>query len=217
MASEEDDFFGEEDDDLDAETLQLLDQAEKQHAAAFSASQLPAATQKNAHRATTEPVKTLPQAHKQFAPNSALSTSNGRLPNASQQQRAVSARPAVQHVNRVQAGPASSQQRQQQQQYTASQQPNRTYNSNQYANAVAGPSTSNYVRRVVKPVYRDDFPNVDIDETGKQYRPRNVSAQPSAAAGANLGATSQPIFDTEKDELKRQLAEVSSTENDLIH
>lgn len=214
MANEEDDYFG-DDDDLDEETLLVLEQAEKQHAA-VAASQAPAiSSNTNALRAASVvPVKAQVQAYPQRRHVSAapLPSQLSRPLNPSQQQRATSttARPQpYQQVNHASAVPPSQHQKQQQKLAPILQQANRTVPSSQYGSAVAGPSTtSTYVRKVVKPVYRDDFPPVEIDETGNRYKPRNVSAHSTTSAAVVNGTASRSAVDTEKEELKRQLAEV---------
>lgn len=205
MANEFDEF---DDDLLDEETLLALDQAEKQHAVAITASQaLPAAS--NSHRAATVPVQPVPQRQ----PNI-----DARAPQASQQQRAASARPI--HQQQVARAVPPSQQQQRQQYALPQQQVIKTDPPHQYGNAAAGPSTSTYARKVVKPVYRDDFPNVDIDESGHRYKPRNNSVHAhstSVNTSATNGVASRPGTDAEKEELKRQLASVGITYSSFLY
>lgn len=223
MANEDDDdFFGDEDFD-EAESLLVLEQAEKQHAASISASQAtqsrhaaPPASSGHS-RATSLPVKPIPQQNRQsYAQRHASavppSQSHYRQPPApSQQQRssAATARPILPSNSQAPQF-LSSQQRQPNQQMFKPPPPVKSYPSNHNANATAGPSR--YTRQPVRPVYKDDFPDVEVDENGKGYRARGSAAPQSTSTAAGLnGHVVKATFDAEKQDLKKQLAEVCTT------
>lgn len=222
MANEQDDDFF-DDDDLDEETLLVLEQAEKHHASiSLTASQAPPASSL-VNRSTSVPVKSLSSQEQRnapaFPPPSQYQSRQYQHQPLASQQRASSARPAVPAVSHAVVQPMHQQQRQQQQppQHFKAPQPVKQYPSSTNGNAVAGPSR--YVaRQPVKPKYKDDFPDVEIDAHGKGYRVRSsASAAPLASASEIVNGhphTSLPNNETES--LRTQLAEVSHTAEWLL-
>lgn len=209
MADDDDeDYFG--GDDIDEDILLAVENAEKHHA-----SQMPAMTSTQHPSSRTNgflaplPTQQWQDQRRQQQQQQQQQTNNypslpqhQRVPSASNHQARPSIEATTSATNSRQLNCGASSH--------ASQA--RTVAESGHDQTVSNVPRPQAFRQPSKPIYQptrqpipvDDFPDVDLDENGKGYRPKravgNVAAQPTSLIEA---------IDTEKEQLKKRLAEVS--------
>jgi hypothetical protein len=225
MANEDEDddyYFG--NDDIDDDMLAVLEQAEKLHATqaptasqqphsqsqrkvaappayANVASRAPGVPVQQPYNARFQPQKqTSAQPFSQTGVNRSAVGGSQQYAAPPQHQYQQPSRQQHQPTNRSVPHPQGSQSR------NASIAPT-SYSHN--GNARAGPSNSQrYARVPQKPTYKDEFPNVDVDETG--YKPRNSkSTLPPSSSQNGSTRPAALVPENEKTQLQQQLEEVS--------